>query len=88
MEIIFSLPDEKSDLHSRGLRSYGRQHWSDVVALLNGSILEHTPLEYYDSYLISESSLFVYPDRVVILTCGTTTLLKALPAILDSAQKM
>jgi len=38
----------------------------------------------FDTYLISESSLFVYDDRVIILTCGTTLLLKTLPVILKA----
>ena len=40
--------------------------------------------EGFDTYLISESSLFVYDDRVVILTCGTTLLLKTLPVIVQA----
>jgi len=83
MEIIFSTASNK-----QGLRSYGLEHWSSVVATLNGSILKNDSLEEFDSYLISESSLFVYADRVIILTCGTTTLLKSLPSILESAKNM
>jgi len=83
MEIIFSTASNK-----QGLRSYGLDHWSSVVATLNGSILKNDSLEEFDSYLISESSLFVYADRVIILTCGTTTLLKSLPSILESAKNI
>lgn len=70
------------------MRTYGREHWSDIISLLNGSILLHTPQDKFDVYLISESSLFVYADKVVVLTCGTTTLLKTLGAILESAEKV
>lgn len=87
MEIIFSNVSKDHDT-KLGLRSYGLEHWSAVVATLNGSILKNDSLEEFDSYLISESSLFVYADRVVILTCGTTTLLKSLPSILESARKI
>lgn len=83
MEIIFSTASNRE-----GLRSYGLEHWSSVVATLNGSILKNDSLEEFDSYLISESSLFVYADRVIILTCGTTTLLKSLPSILESAKNI
>mmetsp|Transcript_21849 Transcript_21849/g.72223 ORF Transcript_21849/g.72223 Transcript_21849/m.72223 type:complete len:414 (+) Transcript_21849:538-1779(+) len=67
-----------------GLRQYNREFWSDIVAILNGTILLADPQEKFDAYLISESSLFVYNDRVIILTCGTTLLLKTLPAIMKA----
>eukprot|EP00961_Rhodomonas_salina_P204712 2762811-Rhodomonas_salina.1 len=69
-----------------GMRTYRREFWSDVVALLNGTILLYDPQERFDCYLISESSLFVYNDRVVILTCGTTLLLKTLPVMIKAAK--
>jgi len=88
MEIDF-VPIDGSDAAclSRGagsMRSYRRQFWSECIALLNGSILLHEDQEGFDTYLISESSLFVYDDRVVILTCGTTLLLKTLPVIVQA----
>ena len=88
MEIDF-IPIDGSDVEllpaTGGLRTYDRQYWSEVIALLNGSILLHNPEEKFDAYLISESSLFVYNDRIVILTCGTTLLLRTLGAFIDAA---
>jgi hypothetical protein len=47
-----------------------------------------TRSEAFDAYVLSESSLFVYPDKMVLKTCGTTRLLDAVPVILDLASAL
>ena len=59
------------------LRALGRDFWNGIVARANAEILDVLSNEHCDAYLLSESSLFVWHDRFLMLTCGTTTLADA-----------
>ncbi|KAI9203369.1 adenosylmethionine decarboxylase [Polychytrium aggregatum] len=80
---------EHDQWHSRrtGLRTVPRAVWDDMLEIVKARVLSTLHNEHLDAYLLSESSLFVYPDRVIIKTCGTTTLLNALPRILEIAKE-
>ena len=56
-----------------GVRDLSRAAWEDILSDANITILsaEHGPA--FDSYVLSESSLFVYPHNVLLKTCGRST---------------
>ncbi|KAI8850327.1 S-adenosylmethionine decarboxylase [Chytridium lagenaria] len=69
-----------------GLRVVPRAVWEDMLSLVKCQVLSVINNEYMDSYLLSESSMFVYPHRLMLKTCGTTTLLNAVMRILEIAK--
>jgi len=75
--------DESKGPLKKGLRTVKLEK---IVAMLDKvacKILNTVEHDLFDAYLLSESSLFVYEDRVILKTCGTTTLLHAIPFLLE-----
>ena len=66
-----------------GFRSLATQRWRKVVAASGAEILSRIGNRFMDAYLLSESSLFVWSDRLLLITCGQTSPLDALPVLLD-----
>lgn len=56
-----------------------------MLDLVNCQVLSIVESEDVDAYLLSESSMFVFPHKLILKTCGTTTLLCGLPRILEIA---
>jgi S-adenosylmethionine decarboxylase len=56
-----------------------------MLDLVHCKVLSTIETESLDSYLLSESSMFIFPHKLVLKTCGTTTLLLGLPRILEIA---
>ena len=59
-----------------------------MLDLVNCKVLSIIESEHVDAYLLSESSMFVFPHKLILKTCGTTTLLSGLPRILEIAAKI
>eukprot|EP00758_Cryptobia_borreli_P004742 Tbor_TRINITY_DN4555_c0_g1::TRINITY_DN4555_c0_g1_i1::g.15780::m.15780/K01611/speD, AMD1; S-adenosylmethionine decarboxylase len=80
LELIIRLSDSSP---ANGLRSLDVTVWKAVVSVLNAQIVSTLSNSEMDAYVLTESSLFVMDSRVILITCGTTTLLEAVPVLLD-----
>lgn len=56
-----------------------------MLDLVSCKVLSIVESEDVDAYLLSESSMFIFPHKLILKTCGTTTLLCGLPRILEIA---
>ncbi|KAI8984677.1 adenosylmethionine decarboxylase [Mycotypha africana] len=70
---------------SNDLRTVEKPIWDSMLATVKCTILNIVKNQHVHAYLLSESSMFVFPHKIILKTCGTTTLLKAIPLILDIA---
>ena len=80
LEIILFTPQPD-------LRSNEDGRWNRIVKSSQADIISWKSSKYLDAYLLSESSLFVWQDRILMITCGQTTLVNAIPEILDYVDK-
>ncbi|KAL2339113.1 hypothetical protein Fmac_013559 [Flemingia macrophylla] len=65
-----------------GLRKLDFESIEQVLEAVQCTVVSAVGNSYFDAYVLSESSLFVYPTKIIIKTCGTTQLLKfVLPLI-------
>jgi len=86
LEIKYSLPSGFGN--NEGLRSIDDQKWSNLLNSFGCQILNSISNEIFEAYLLSESSLFVYRDRVILKTCGTTRLLTCLSMLEQYARNV
>ncbi|KAL7267200.1 spermidine resistance protein [Rhizina undulata] len=68
-----------------GLKSISQKRWEVMLEIVKCKVLSTIRNEHVDAYLLSESSMFVFPHKVILKTCGTTTLLNGLPELLSIA---
>lgn len=59
------------------MRSLERTFWTELVAASNADNLSSISNEDCVAYLLSESSLLVWDNRVIMLTCGICTLVNS-----------
>lgn len=69
-----------------GLRAVPRAMWEGMLDIVKCKVLSVIEGQDVDAYLLSESSMFVFPHKIILKTCGTTTLLLGLQRLLELAQ--
>lgn len=104
LEVVFRRIDEEEDADSNsggygsasseapyalsGLRRLAREDLDRICARARCTILSCVSNRYLDAYVLSESSLFVYPYMLVLKTCGTTTLLRCIGVLIDMGRRL
>lgn len=80
--MIFEGSEKKAEIilnkEHQGLLSKKDSFWEQLVTKANASILSKIENSVVKAFLLSESSLFVWEDRILLITCGQTTLIDAI----------
>ena len=86
--MVFEGSEKKFECTSYNVnfRAFGTEFFQQLVERSNASILKKSSNDYCDCYLLSESSLFVWQDRILMITCGNTTLMDSLIFLIDKIQ--
>ncbi|KAF5749480.1 putative S-adenosylmethionine decarboxylase proenzyme [Tripterygium wilfordii] len=88
LEISFLEPPLFKDPEGLGLRALTRAQIDSILEPACCTIVAQLSNTEFDSYVLSESSLFVYPLKIILKTCGTTKLLLSIPPVLQLANSL
>ncbi|KAF5452433.1 hypothetical protein F2P56_027430 [Juglans regia] len=80
--------DDPSVLTGMGLRQLEFESLEQVLDAVQCTVVSAVGNHFFDAYVLSESSLFVYPTKIIIKTCGTTQLLKSIRPLLLYARHL
>lgn len=69
------------------LFQFERKIWEGLVQACNAQILSSIENENLKAFLLSESSLFVWRDRIVMITCGSTVLVNSICNFIELVSK-
>ncbi|MCO5590412.1 hypothetical protein L7F22_044381 [Adiantum nelumboides] len=86
--VEFFVPPILADPNGKGLRSLSCNQLDELLSAAECTIVSQLSNEHLDSYVLSESSLFVYPYKIILKTCGTTKLLRAIPVLLEQSAEL
>jgi len=85
LELVFSLPRCGGARAQHGLRLLPVGALREALEAVQCTVVSAAGNAAFDAYVLSESSLFVYPSRAILKTCGATRLLRAVPVLLRAA---
>jgi len=71
-----------------GLLTVSKEKWTKLLDLVNCQILSISSNSFFTAFVLSESSLFVFNRKIMIKTCGNTTLLECLPLLFSYAEEI
>ena len=71
----------------RSFRTFDECFWKEIVELSKANIISKISNTHCDAYLLSESSLIVFDHKVIMITCGQTTLIRAAEKLFQSISK-
>ncbi len=69
---------------SPSFRALGSSFWAEVVGRARAEIVARRDTEHASAFLLSESSLFVFDRRLVMITCGRSMLVAAALHLVDA----
>jgi S-adenosylmethionine decarboxylase len=75
----FEGPEKKLEIYSQSAKflTYPISFWEKLVELCGARILSHIKNPTSIAFLLSESSLFVWDHKILMITCGRTELIKS-----------
>jgi S-adenosylmethionine decarboxylase len=76
----------ENSANGSSLRKIPREEIVAMLEIARCHILHYRSNTHLDSYVLSESSLFVSEQRIILKTCGTTRLLESIPRLLELAK--
>lgn len=89
-QVIFEGSEKKFEAiinSDKSLLEFDNQFWHELVSKAQATVLSSVENEYIKSFLLSESSLFVWKDRVLLITCGQTSLVNAIDFLIKNVGK-
>ncbi|KAK8623839.1 hypothetical protein V6N13_065202 [Hibiscus sabdariffa] len=80
--------DDNDPTVTMGLRLIDFDSLNQVLRVVQCAVVSAVGNHFFDAYVLSESSMFVYPTKIIIKTCGTTQLLRSIRPLIHLASDL